>query len=100
MRVRRPWRRWPRDDYTFGGMSEVAPYLRCRLFDFNRTDLPTSGELGPGRVEVSVRYRSFFIVDRTRLQTSIELINLATGFTTVWLPGKPKEIVVIGSSSK
>ena len=78
----------------------TIPVGAFHSFDFNRSDLPSSGELGTGRVEVSVRYRSFFIVDRTRLQTSIELVNLATGFTTVWLPGKPKEIVVVGSSSK
>ncbi|MCM3900159.1 MAG: hypothetical protein ND866_00480 [Pyrinomonadaceae bacterium] len=70
---------------------EIAiPPGEFRSVDFNRDDLPVSHEPG-GRVQTraQVRYRSFYLVDRTRavgFAPSIELIDNSTGRTTaVWV---------------
>jgi hypothetical protein len=72
-----------------------------RSVDFKRDDLPVAGDRIQTRAQV--RYRSFYLVDRTRAigfpPTSIELIDDATGHTTILISQKPKEIVVVGSNS-
>jgi hypothetical protein len=60
-----------------------------RSVDFNHDDLTVAGEPGTGRVQThaQVRYRSFFLVDRTRaigLPTSLELIDNSTGRSNVF----------------
>ena len=72
---------------------EIAiPPGEFRSVDFNRDDLPVAGEPGTGRVQTraQVRYRSFFLIDRTRaigFVPSIELIDNGTGrtITAVWV---------------
>lgn len=70
---------------------EIAiPPGESRSVDFNRHDLPVSDEPG-GRVQTraQVRYRFFYLIDRTRaipFPTSLELIDTSTGRTTaVWV---------------
>lgn len=68
--------------------------------DFKREDLPVTGERVQTRAQV--RYRSFYLMDRTRaigFTPSIELIDDLTGQTSLLLSRKPKEIVVVGSKS-
>jgi hypothetical protein len=69
--------------------------------DFKRDALPLAGERA--QVRAQVRYRSFYLVDRTRaigfLPTSVELIDDDTGHSTLLISQKPKEIVVVGSNS-
>jgi hypothetical protein len=82
--------------------NEIAiPPSAFRSVDFKRGDLPVAGERAQTRAQV--RYRSFYLVDRTRAigfpPTSIELIDDATGRTTLLISQKPKEIVVVGSNS-
>jgi hypothetical protein len=81
---------------------EIAiPPGEFRSIDFKRADLPVAGERAQTRAQV--RYRSFYLVDRTRaigfFPTSIELIDDATGHSTLLISQKPKEIVVVGSKS-
>jgi hypothetical protein len=80
---------------------EIAiPPGAFRSVDFKRDNLPVSGERAQTRARV--RYRTFSIVDRTQLTvfpTSIELIDNATGHTTLLISQKPKEIVVVGPKS-
>jgi hypothetical protein len=71
---------------------EVAiPPGEFRSVDFNRDAIPLPGEPGSGRLQTraQVHYRSFFLVDRTRvvgLPTSTELIDNSTGRTAaVWV---------------
>src|SRR5262245_15959359 len=84
--------------------NEIAiPPGAFRSVNFKRDDLPVAGDLA-GRVQTraQVRYRSFYLVDRTQLTvwpTSIELIDDVTGRTTPLISQKPKEIVVVGSKS-
>jgi len=81
--------------------NEIAiPPGAFRSVDFKRDDLPVAG--GRAQTRAQVRYRTFSIVDRTQLTvfpTSIELIDDATGHTTLLISQKPKEIVVVGSNS-
>lgn len=78
----------------------IQPGAFCSI-DFNRDDLPVAGK----RVQTHarVRYRSFYLVDRTRAigfpSISIELIDDVTGHATLLVSQKPKEIVVVGSNS-
>ena len=81
---------------------EIAvPPGAFRSVDFKRADLPVAGERVQTRAQI--RYRSFYLVDRTRAigfsPTSIELIDDDTGHTTLLISQKPKEIVVVGSNS-
>jgi hypothetical protein len=81
---------------------EIAiPPGAIRSVDFKRDDLPVAGERAQTRAQV--RYRSFYLVDRTRAigfpSTSIELIDDDTGRSTLLISQKPKEIVVVGSKS-
>src|SRR5262245_8330080 len=81
---------------------EIAiPPGAFRSVDFKRADLPVAGERVQTRAQV--RYRSFYLVDRTRAigfpPTSIELIDDDTGHTRLLISQKPKEIVVVGSNS-
>jgi hypothetical protein len=81
---------------------EIAiPPGAFRSVDFKRADLPVAGERAQTRAQI--RYRSFYLVDRTRAigfpSTSIELIDDDTGHTTLLISQKPKEIVVVGSNS-
>jgi hypothetical protein len=81
---------------------EIAiPPGAFRSVDFRRADLPVAGERAQTRAQI--RYRSFYIVDRTRAigfpSTSIELIDDDTGLSTLLISQKPKEIVVVGSNS-
>lgn len=81
---------------------EIAiPPGAFRSVDFKRDDLPVAGERAQTRAQV--RYRSFYLIDRTRAigfpPTSIELIDNDTGHTTLLISQKPKEIVVVGSES-
>jgi hypothetical protein len=81
---------------------EIAiPPGAFRSVDFKRDDLPVAGDRIQTRAQV--RYRSFYLVDRTRAigfpPTSIELIDDDTGHTTLLISQKPKEIVVVGSNS-
>lgn len=81
---------------------EIAiPSGAFRSVDFKRGDLPVAGERAQMRAEV--RYRSFYLVDRTRAigfpTASIELIDDDTGHSTLLISQKPKEIVVVGSKS-
>ena len=81
----------------------AVPPGEFRSVDFDRDDLPLAGSIG-GRVQAraEIRYRSFAIIDRTqmtRLPTSIELIDDATGQTAVLVAQKPNEILVAGSHS-
>ena len=81
---------------------EIAiPPGAFRSVDFKRADLPVAGERAQTRAQI--RYRSFYIVDRTRAigfpSTSIELIDDDTGLSTLLISQKPKEIVVVGSNS-
>jgi len=82
-------------------INEIAiPPGAFRSVDFKRDDLPVAG--GRAQTRAQVRYRTFSIVDRTQLTvfpTSIELIDDATGHTTLLISQKPKEIVVVGSNS-
>ncbi len=79
---------------------EIAiPPGEFRSVDFKRDDLPLAGERVQTRAQV--RYRSFYLVDRTRaigFPTSIELINDVTGHTTLLVSQKPKEIGVVSST--
>jgi hypothetical protein len=67
-------------------------------FDFRRADIALAGEPGTGRaqVRVQVRHRFFAVVDRTQVQTALELVDDATGRSAL-RSSKPKEIVVVGS---
>jgi hypothetical protein len=81
---------------------EIAiPPGAFRSVDFKRDDLPVADERAQTRAQV--RYRSFYLVDRTRAiglpPTSIELIDDDTGHTTLLISQKPKEIVVVGTKS-
>jgi hypothetical protein len=81
---------------------EIAiPPGAFRTVDFKRDDLPVSGERAQTRAQI--RYRSFYLVDRTRAiglpTTSIELMDDDTGQTALLISQKPKEIVVVGSKS-
>jgi hypothetical protein len=81
---------------------EIAiPPGEFRSVDFKREDLPVAGERAQMRAQV--RYRSFYLVDRTRAigfpPASIELIDNDTGHSTLLISQKPKEIVVVGSKS-
>jgi hypothetical protein len=81
---------------------EIAiPPGEFRSVDFKRDDLAVAGERAQMRAQV--RYRSFYLVDRTRAigfpPASIELIDDYTGHTTLLISQKPKEIVVVGSKS-
>jgi len=81
---------------------EIAiPPGAFRSVDFKRDDLPVTGNRIQTRAQV--RYRSFYLVDRTRTigfpPPSIELIDNVTGHTTLLISQKPKEIVVVGSKS-
>jgi hypothetical protein len=63
---------------------EIAvPSGEFRSIDFN---LPLTGR---GQIRAQVRYRAFFIIDRTQFNatTSIELLDTATGRTTLSFPG-------------
>jgi hypothetical protein len=66
---------------------EIAiPPGEIRSVDFNRDAISLAGEPGSGRLQVraQVRYRSFFLVDRTRaigFPASLELIDNLTGQT-------------------
>jgi hypothetical protein len=71
---------------------EIAiPAGESRSVDFNRDDLYVAGEPGSGRLQTraQIRYRGFFIVDRTKailLRSSVEMIDNGTGRTyAVWL---------------
>jgi hypothetical protein len=80
---------------------EIAiPPGAFRSVDFKGADLPVAGERVQTRAQV--RYRSFYLVDRTRAigfsPTSIELIDDDTGHTALLISQKPKEIVVVGSN--
>ena len=72
-----------------------------RSVDFRRDNLPVAGERAQMRAQV--RYRTFYLVDRTRAvgfpSVSIELIDDDTGHSTLLISQKPKEIVVVGSTS-
>jgi len=72
-----------------------------RSVDFKRGNLPVAGERAQMRAQI--RYRSFYLVDRTRAigfpSASIELIDDDTGRSTALISQKPKEIVVVGSKS-
>jgi hypothetical protein len=72
-----------------------------RSVNFKRDDLAVAGERA--QIRAQVRYRSFYLVDRTRaigfLPTSVELIDDDTGHSTLLISQKPKEIVVVGSNS-
>ena len=75
---------------VIGRCEEIAiPPGELRSVDFNYDELFLAGHLADRvRTRAEVRYRSFPIVDRTQLQvwpTSIELIDDATGFTTLVL---------------
>jgi hypothetical protein len=81
---------------------EIAiPPGAFRSVDFKRDNLPLAGERAQMRAQV--RYRSFYLVDRTRAigfpSASIELIDDDTGHSTLLISQKPKEIVVVGSKS-
>lgn len=81
--------------------NEVAiPPGEFRSVDFKRDDLPLAGERVQTRAQV--RYRSFYLVDRTRAigfpPTSIELIDDVTGHSTLLVSQKPKEIGVVSST--
>src|SRR5262245_17644787 len=81
---------------------EVAiPPRAFRSVEFKRDNLPVAGERAQMRAQV--RYRSFYLVDRTRAigfpSASIELIDDDTGHSTLLISQKPKEIVVVGSKS-
>jgi hypothetical protein len=81
---------------------EIAiPPGEFRSIDFKRDDLPVAGERAQMRAQI--RYRSFYLVDRTRAigfpPASIELIDNDTGHSTLLISQKPKEIVVVGSKS-
>jgi len=79
----------------------TIPPGEFRSVDFKRDDLPVAGERAQMRAQV--RYRSFYLVDRTRAigfpPASIELIDNDTGHSTLLISQKPKEIVVVGSKS-
>ncbi|HEY9431844.1 MAG TPA: hypothetical protein VI260_10325 [Blastocatellia bacterium] len=92
-------------DAVIAQSDEIAiPPGEFRSVDFKRDDLSLAGDLA-GRVQTraQVRYRSFYLVDRTRAigfsPTSIELIDDDTGLTTPLVSQQPKEIVVVGSKS-
>jgi hypothetical protein len=72
-----------------------------RSVDFKRDNLPVAGERA--QVRAQVRYKSFYLVDRTRAvgfpSASIEVIDDDTGHSTLLISQKPKEIVVVGSRS-
>jgi hypothetical protein len=81
---------------------EIAiPPGEFRSVDFKRDDLPVAGDRAQTRAKV--RYKSFYLVDRTRAigfpPASIELIDNDTGHSTLLISQKPKEIVVVGSKS-
>jgi hypothetical protein len=81
---------------------EIAiPPGEFRSVDFKRDDLSLAGERA--QIRAQVRYRSFYLVDRTRAigfpPASIELIDNDTGHSTLLISQKPKEIVVVGSKS-
>ena len=81
---------------------EIAiPPGEFRSVDFKRDDLAVAVERAQMRAQV--RYRSFYLVDRTRAigfpPASIELIDNDTGHSTLLISQKPKEIVVVGSKS-
>jgi hypothetical protein len=78
----------------------VIPPGEFRSVDFNRDDLSLAGDLaGRAQTSAQIRYRSFYLVDRTRAigfpPTSIELIDDVTGQTTLLVSQKPKEIGVV-----
>jgi hypothetical protein len=64
------------------------------FFEFKRSDFPVSGETG-GRVQARVIYAKLRL--QTEFPSSIEIVDGSTGKTTLLLPQKPKEIVVVGS---
>ncbi len=81
---------------------EIAiPPRAFRSVKFKRDNLPVAGERAQMRAQV--RYRTFYLVDRTRAvgfpSASIELIDDDTGHSTLLISQKPKEIVVVGSKS-
>lgn len=72
---------------TLAQSAEVAMRAgEFRSLDFNRDDLHLTGEPGTGRVQVraQIRYRSFFIVDRTQLTPpALEVIDKSSGKTNI-----------------
>jgi len=64
----------------------LIPPGEFRSIDFNRDALPLLGRV---QIRARIRHRFFSIVDRTQLNatTSIELLDTATGHTTVFYGG-------------
>jgi hypothetical protein len=82
----------------------VLPAGEFRFFDLDRAALNLAGENSTGRIQLRVRVRLLITLpsaDRTHPDTdfpfSLELVDDATGKTTVMVSKKPKEIVYVGS---
>lgn len=77
----------------------TIPPGEFRSVDFSFDDLSLAADLA-GRVQTraQVRYKSFFLVDRTRaigFPTSIELIDAGTGHTTLFVSQEPPQVYVL-----
>lgn len=69
---------------------------QSHIFDFKRVDLPLAGESG-GRLQVHAKVIWTKLRLTADFPSAVELVDDATGKTTVLSSQKPKEIVVVGS---